>query len=69
MNNNDEQKYDLDIPSFLRRDGAESESPVEAPPTLEQLLDTIRKLSAKRDGITENIRILKKQTQAMIGKL
>jgi len=43
--------------------------PIESPPTLEQLLETIRLLIAKRDKMTANIDGLKKQAEGMLRKL
>lgn len=65
---------DLDIPSFLRRDGednpiSEPELDGTQPPTLEQLLVTIKELTAKREQLTELISRLKKQVQRMVGAL
>lgn len=75
----------LAIPPFLQRkqttmsnteaETNESTLPQMAPlpeeeiPTLEQLLETIRKLGTKIDELTETKRILKKQADAMFRKL
>ena len=62
---------DLTIPEFMQRtdepqDANETSS---SPPTMEQLLETIRKLSAKKAEISETIIGLKKQIRCMVGKL
>ena len=62
---------DLTIPKFMQRtdepqDVTETSS---TPPTMEQLLETIRNLSAKKAEITETIRTLKRQVQKMVGNL
>lgn len=64
MNNSEEiQKAAGDEPA------ADFLGPAEAPPTLEQLLDTIRKLGIKIEELTETRRILKKQAEGMLRKL
>lgn len=42
---------------------------VETPPSLEELLTTIRKMGVKIDELTEAKRMLKKQAEAMMKKL